>query len=351
MLVAGCRKSRRRVKVGRPVAGNPETAAGRPRRAGPMARPLRYHQYAMITRRCFLASATAGAAAAQVSRPPLIETHLHLFSPDRRRFPYHPNAPYRPEPAPLEDYLVFAAEAGITGAVIVHPEPYQDDHSYLEYCFANEPSPMFFKGTCLFDPTDPATPDRMAELVERNPDRIVALRIHCTRGPDEPPTTSGPIRDRDLAHEMVRHTIRAATKLGLAIQFHITPPHVRQVHFLVAQFPRTTFLIDHLARPASGTAVDYAHILELAWLPNVYMKFSGVNYASREGYPYRDVRPLVRQVFGFYGADRMIWGGLGRNMGEYRRRREVFEQMFAFTTAADRAKIQGANARRLFWKQ
>ena len=31
----------------------------------------------------------------------------------------------------------------------------------LEHCFEQEPSPGFFKGTCLFDPVDPKTPARM----------------------------------------------------------------------------------------------------------------------------------------------------------------------------------------------
>ena len=79
--------------------------------------------------------ASVAAVAAGRADDVLVETHLHLFDP--RRFPYHPNATYRPPAATLEDYARFAAEAGIGNAVIVHPEPYQDDHSYLEYCFRN----------------------------------------------------------------------------------------------------------------------------------------------------------------------------------------------------------------------
>ena len=42
--------------------------------------------------------------------------------------------------------------AGLAHSIIVHPEPYQDDHRYLEYCFAHEPRQGYFRGTCLFDP-------------------------------------------------------------------------------------------------------------------------------------------------------------------------------------------------------
>ena len=152
----------------------------------------------MISRRKWMVGAAAAAhafaaqpkgfkrvanALADTSRVPgrpdgiLIESHIHLFAGDPERFPYN-GASYKPHTAPVEDYVKFAREAQINHAVIVHPEPYQDDHRYLEYSLAHEASPGFFKGTCLFDPIDPATPKRMQALVEKNPGRIVALRIH-----------------------------------------------------------------------------------------------------------------------------------------------------------------------------
>ena len=137
-----------------------------------------------LARREFLSCIASAAALGAVVRPAgiLIDTHIHLFAEDQERFPYHANATYRPPAADLEDYKVFVRESKIDHAVIVHPEPYQDDHRYLEYCFAHEPSPGFFKGTCLFDPIAEETPARMEELVRENPGRIVALRIHEMRG-------------------------------------------------------------------------------------------------------------------------------------------------------------------------
>lgn len=301
-----------------------------------------------LSRRNLLAGA-ASVVARAASESPVIDTHIHLFAADQRRFPYHPQATYRPEPAPLEDYLPFAREAGLDGVVIVHPEPYQDDHRYLEYCFANEPSKLFFKGTCLFDPIDPATPARMEELVRRNPGRIVALRIHVNRERGVAPTISGPIRDRDLKHPQMRATWKKAHELGLAIQMHIIPVHAPEVRALAEEFSGTKVIIDHLARSGFGTPAEYAQVLEMGRLGNVIMKYSAVRYSSREDYPHRDVHALVRLTYDAFGPDRMIWGGLGRTMEEFRRQRALFEEMFAFASERDRAKIRGANARRLFW--
>lgn len=276
----------------------------------------------------------------------MIDTHIHLF--DGMKFPYHSRATYKPAAAPLEAYREFIAQSRIDHTIIVHPEPYQDDHSYLEYCFRNEPSPGFFKGTCLFDPIDPATPKRIEELMRRNPKRIVALRIHVNRKPGEAPTVSGPIRDRDLRHPQMKTVWAAASKMGLGIQMHFIPHWAKQIGELAAAFPQTPVVLDHLARSGQGTPGEYNDVLALAKLPKVYMKFSGWRYSSREEHPYSDAKPLVRRTFDAFGPDRMIWGGLGHNMDEFAKAIEVFELMFAFASEKDKAKIRGLTASRLF---
>ena len=80
---------------------------------------------------------------------PVIDTHLHCFAGTKdARFPYHARAPYRPEPAATPEHLLKCMEgAGVSHAIVVHPEPYQDDHRYLEYCL--EVGKKRLKGTCL----------------------------------------------------------------------------------------------------------------------------------------------------------------------------------------------------------
>ena len=278
----------------------------------------------------------------------IVDTHVHLFADDRRRFPFHSGAPYSPEAQPVERYVQFAKSAGIDHAVIVHPEPYQDDHRYLEYCFAREPSPMFFKGTCLFDPIAPDTPNRIAALVKRNPRRIVGLRIHEVRTPGEPPLTTGAIKERDLHSPAMKNTWRRVQKMGLAIQMHLLPYYAPQVGELAAQFPKVSVILDHLARGGLGTAAEYDGVLQLAKLPQVIMKYSGANYSSKEKYPFRDVQPLVRRAFDAFGPDRIIWGDLGYDRKYFDEQMRMLDVMFAFASEADREKVRGKNALRIF---
>lgn len=278
----------------------------------------------------------------------IVDSHIHLFAGDSAKFPYAKNAPYRPEPLTLETYTRFAREAGIHHAIIVHPEPYQDDHRYLEHCLNNEPSPGFFKGTCLFDPTAPDTPSRMEALVKRNPGRIVALRIHEMRSCAAPPSDSGPIKDRDLRHPAMKAAWKKAESLGLAIQMHFIPCHAPQIREMAEQFPGVTVILDHLARAGQGTAEEYVEVLRLARLKRVIMKYSGVAYSSKAPYPHRDAKPLVRRVYDAFGPDRIIWGSFGSTMEAFTRNAELLNEMFSYASEAERMKIRGGNAAELF---
>lgn len=278
----------------------------------------------------------------------LIESHIHLFANDPR-FPYN-SASYKPPPEPLEVYLKLVREVRIDRAVIVHPAPYQDDHRYLEYCFAHEPSPGFFKGTCLFDPIDPRTPQRMKELMERNPGRIVALRIHEVHPAGTPSTRTGLIQDRDLKDPQMTVTWRAVHELGLAIQLHFIPHYAPQIAELAGKFRQTPIILDHLGRPGQGTSEEYRQVLKLADFPLVYMKYSstGVESASKQPYPHQDAKPLVADVYDAFGADRIIWGELGGNLAEFEREVRLFDLMFDFAPETARAKIRGLNSKKLF---
>ncbi len=303
-----------------------------------------------LTRREVITGLTAAVPSFAAERPsgPIVDSHVHLFSADLKRFPLAPNATYKPTPLPVEDYVRFATSVGINHAVIVHPEPYQDDYRYLEYCFAHEPSLGFFKGTCLFDPTSHDTPDRLSTLVGMNPKRIVALRIHEVHKPGTPSLTEGPIKDRDMHSPAMKATWRRVQQLGLAIQMHFLPYYAPQIGELAVQFPDVPVILDHLARAGQGTPEDFAGVLKLAKLPRVYMKYSGANYSSKEKYPFKDVKPIVRKSYDAFGPDRIIWGYFGHDRAGFDMEVELLDMMFDFASEEDRQKIRGKNALKLF---
>lgn len=293
-----------------------------------------------ITRRQALLGAMGSAAGllAAATAPTVIETHVHLFDP--QRVPYAPDAPYKPAAYTLEEHSKLAESAGFAHSIIVHPEPYQDDHRYLEYCLAHEPRPGYFKGTCLFDPFRSDTPSRLRSLVERWPKRIVAMRIHEV---SNTPESAGPIRNRDMRDPRMLACWRTLAGMGLAIQMHFIPAQAANIYTLAAAVPDATVILDHMGRPGQGTEQEYQDVLKLAKLPHAIMKYS--NWTGYKG----DLSQLTRRIYDAFGPDRMVWGMLGNTLEEYRSQSARFEELLAFASAADRAKIRGGNAQRLFF--
>jgi predicted TIM-barrel fold metal-dependent hydrolase len=296
---------------------------------------------------------SSGSPLAIRPRGELIETHVHLFSADATRFPLNPLS-YKPKPLPIEEYVRFAVAAKIDHAVAVQPEPYQDDHRYLEYCFVHEPFKGFFKGTCLFDPIAPKTPERMRDLMRRNPNRIVALRIHELYPAGTSPARTGAIRDRDLKDPQMLVTWRAARELGLIMQIQSTPRFAVPIRELAKKVPGMAIILDHLDRPGQGTSEEYDQVLALAELPQVYMKFTrtGVQSASTQPFPHLDAKPLVKRVYEGFGPERILWGEIGANWGantvEFGRCIQLFDMMFDFVPESEKARMRGLNAKKLF---
>jgi predicted TIM-barrel fold metal-dependent hydrolase len=289
------------------------------------------------TRRGFLLGAAAGwSLRAANAADPIIDSHVHLFLPE---FAYHPNASYRPPSHPLAEYLAFLKQSPVEHVVAVHPEPYQDDHRILEYIFRHEPSKMFFKSTCLFDPIDPKTPARMTALSQQYPERIVAIRIHEVHKPGTPPSATGAIKDRDFEHPGMKNVFLMVRQLKMAVQFHFIPYYAPQIEELAREFPDVSIVLDHLGRAHDGSAAEVDRLMGLGKRGNVFMKYSG---------PATGDAALARRAFDSFGPDHMICGYVGMDAAAFAKWNGEFEQAFARISEGDRAKIRVSTAKGLF---
>ena len=292
-------------------------------------------------RRALGALAVAALVGKAQTRPKgsLVENTLHMFSADQARFPFHKNAPYKPEVNSLDNYLAFVKQARLDHTVLVQPEPYQDDESYIEYCFTREPSPGYFKATCLYDPIDPATPARIEALAKRNPNRIAGLRMHEMGEKGTPFSTSGAIKNRDMKDPAMRKVFRKLGELGMIMQVQLIPYHARGLGELAAGFPEVPVLIDHFGLVARGAPAEYDDIVNLSKMPQFHMKISQLPANSKA---------MVRRVYDAFGPDRLVWGSYGATMPAFEKALAQIDDVFDFATEAERVKIRGGNAMRLF---
>jgi L-fuconolactonase len=263
----------------------------------------------------------------------VVEWNAHIFSPDLERYPFHPEAAYRPDLTgaprdPLGAYLARMATEGIDRAVLVHPEPYGDDHRLILECLEREPDRL--RATCLFYPKDPEAPRKLAALVAKQP-RIVAVRFHAHRGKETYLDT--------FADVGVRALWEKALELGLIVELHIGPNYAASAAEALRAYPESTVLIDHLAEPHMGDAVEYAHVLELASFDRVIMKLSGLGHFAQDAPLYLSARPFTRQVIQAFGPDRMVWGGGSP---------EIVDAHMEHYSETDRMKVKGMNLACLF---
>lgn len=304
-----------------------------------------------VTRRRFLQTAAAAPAAALVGvvrraepaapdRTPVVDTHLHCFAgKDDARFPYHPRGPYKPDkPATPEHLLACMDGAGVDFAVVVHPEPYQDDHRYLEHCLAVGRGRL--KGTALVFAEREESGKLLGDLVKRL--GVVAVRIHAYAPERLPP----------FGKPELRTLWKSAADLGIAVQLHLEPRYAPGFEPLIREFNKTTVIIDHLGRPFQGTPVEHAVVVNWGKLPNTVIKLSAIPQPRQ--YPHRDIGPIIRQLTDAFGAERCIYGGgFGESAtaASYRAERERTRGLIAHLSAEDQAKVLGGNAARMFgWK-
>ena len=232
----------------------------------------------------------------------IVEWNTHLFSKDTERYPFYPQATYVPpdealSAEPLTDYLHRMDTMGMDYAVLVHPEPYGDDHQLVLDSLKREPDRLV--GTSLFFPKDTDAPQKLARLVEQEP-RIISTRFHAHHGKK---TYLDSFADAGVVALW-----ETAAGLGLIVELHIGPDYAAQVTDLIQAFPDCPVLIDHLAEPHMGNAVEYADVLALAEFDNVYMKLSGLNHFADDAPLYRSAKRFTRLVADAFGASRMVWG-------------------------------------------
>jgi len=232
---------------------------------------------------------------------PYIDTHVHFW--DQKVMPYpwlvevpaiagrHTPAELREEAgARLPDRIVFV-ECGA---------PWLDEVRWVEQLAATEPRIAGIVAKCMVNEGD-ATLGHLAEfkkhplvrgvrhLVQHEPDADFAARPEFIAG--------------------VRAVGAAGLSFDLCCFHHQLPAVIR----LVRACPDTRFILDHFGKPGirAGLLDPWrAHIAELASLPSVDCKLSGlVTEADHAAWTPAGLKPYVEHVLATFGPGRLLFGG------------------------------------------
>lgn len=305
-------------------------------------------------RREFLGLCALGACAGPSPgsrRAPVIDTHMHVWSDDPKRFPFaHPYTPdFKPPKAPgtIEELLPEMDAHGIDGCVIVQVIYHGWDNRYAAHGLKARPDRFRVQG--LIDPTDPDVALKLEYWVREH--GLSGMRF-------SPMYYEG--RDQWLNAPATRPLWEKAQELGAVFNFFIATPQLPRLEDRVRAFPGVPVVIDHLARidlKAADPLPEFKKLLALARYPNVRCKVSELSVLSPSAkYPYADTHAWVRRLYDAFGPDRLLWGtGFPADTRREAGRPSLAEELalvrseIPFFTAQDREKILGRNAAKL-WK-
>ena len=273
------------------------------------------------------------------SHSPIVDAHLHCFDgPDSQVFPYHPLGPYRPASVATPEQLLTCMDgAGVRQAIVVHPEPYQDDHRYLDHCL--EVGGGRLKGTCLFFADRPDSLAAMPSFLKNREGQVVASRVHAYASDRLPP----------FGKPELRQWWRSVADAGVAVQLHFEPRYALGFEPYIREFADTTVIIDHLGRPFQGTPEEHKRVIRWAEFPNTVMKLAAI--PAPETYPHQQIGPVIRQLTDAWGPERLIYGG-GFNENatpdSYLRYRQDLLEYLSHLSSQEQAAILGGTASKLF---
>lgn len=239
-----------------------------------------------------------------------------------------------------EDLAPLLAEHGVAGTVLVQSLPSEDDTHWL---LALADRADFIRAvvgwTDLLAPDAPAAIARLASNT-----KLKGLR----------PMLQDISDDQWIANPALAPALSAMVEHGLRFDALVLPRHLPALLQCARDYPRLAIVIDHAAKPPIADAAFgrwREDLAQLAALPNVHCKLSGLVTEAKPDWNVGDLRPYVAHVLEVFGAQRVIWGSdwpVVDLAGGYGAWLAASETLLAHLGQQDRNDIFGLNACRFY---
>jgi predicted TIM-barrel fold metal-dependent hydrolase len=275
----------------------------------------------------------------------IVDTHQHLWDPDRFRYSWLQSVPSLNRAFQMPDYLEAAQGLNVVKSVHLEAdvdEPFMLDETRYLLALADQPdSPL--DGIVAGGRPEKDNFRTYLDQIAGHPKLKGIRRVLHTQPDDVGQGTVfieniGSLEDYELSFDLCV----LARQLPIAIS-------------LASKWPNVTFILDHCGVPqVKETILDpwRAHIAEIAELPNVYCKVSGlVAYADPERWKEDDLRPYVEHVIACFGWDRVLFGSdwpVCTLSASYKQWIEALYSITRSAGAANQAKLFHDNAIRVY---
>jgi L-fuconolactonase len=209
----------------------------------------------------------------------------------------------------VDEYTTLDAEGRMLPGVVEADGFWRPRRPFSEHAVSRYPSRFAY--ISRVERADPRMRDIMRNLRER-PNGPVGLRLQ--HGPkrgiwSDPAWDAGGYNDY----------LGVVEELGFPL-FLIIAPHAAGVARYAKRFPGVKFVLDHMGavsglnRPGTDDSTDdrlrrLDQVLDLAELPNVYVKWCHLERLAATAYPFPDVRDALHRLVDAFGANRVMFAG------------------------------------------
>jgi L-fuconolactonase len=273
---------------------------------------------------------------------PIIDSHIHLL--DQRRFGYSwaSGAPGLKRDWTPDDLASAAKPVEIEGFVFVEVDvdmpQYLDEAEWVDGLAAHDRR-LLGAVVCL--------PLERGAAIESEMGR--AAKLKTVRGVRRLIQNQG---DPEFALKPgFLEVVRLLPKYNLFFDVCILHPQAPNTLAMMRQCPEVSFVLDHIAKPGikAGLLDPWrAHIREMAEMPNVVCKLSGVTTeADVKAWSRDQLRPYIDHVIECFGPDRILYGGdwpVSELAGSYLQWLTTLDWATAGFSPADKRKLFRDNA-------
>lgn len=270
-----------------------------------------------------------------------IDAHQHFWSTARSDYRWlTPALPHLWRDFLPDDLAPLLKRHGIEKTILVQAAPTEAETEFLLTLADKTPFVAGVVGWIDFDAAD--APARVAAMAAG--EKLVGLRPMVQDMADEA-WLSRP-GHAAIFEAMITH--------GLVFDALVLPHHLPHLQQVIARHPALPVVIDHGAKPhIRDRRYDpwRQQMADLARHDHVVCKLSGLVTEAATDWQPDDLQPYVDHLLNIFGPARLIWGSdwpVVTGAASYARWHDTAQQLLSALSSADRDRIFGGNAARLY---